>query len=183
MEGWISRFGVPDIIVSDRGMQFTSAIWTCDCRALRIANRTVISYHYESNELIERFRRSLKTGLVARIVEKKENWTNTLPVVLWGLRNTVVSMDQRSKYSHLQLLTGRSGSLASGFFDSFPIHKTDADVRRFFEKMEKVAYISLRVTQREMSDKCLCEADYVFVKNKPISESISPTFLDPFKIL
>nr|XP_040580374.1 uncharacterized protein LOC121128837 [Lepeophtheirus salmonis] len=138
------------------GTQFTSAIWTCVCREHGTVNRTTTSYHPESNRLIERFHRSLKTGLVVRILEEKENWMNDLPVVLWVLRNSV-PMDQRSKI--------------------------DADVGRLFETMEKVAHVPPRVTQRETFDNRLRKADYVFVKNKPIRESLSPTFLGPFKIL
>ena len=36
LQGWIQRFGVPDTITSDRGAQFTSAVWAALCSLLSI---------------------------------------------------------------------------------------------------------------------------------------------------
>jgi hypothetical protein len=33
---WVSRFGVPDVVTSDRGPQFTSAVWAILCDKLNI---------------------------------------------------------------------------------------------------------------------------------------------------
>uniref|UniRef100_A0A0K2UUF6 Putative LOC101746054 [Bombyx mori] n=1 Tax=Lepeophtheirus salmonis TaxID=72036 RepID=A0A0K2UUF6_LEPSM len=87
---------------------------------------------------------------------------NALSVVLWGLRNSV-PMDRGSKYSPFQLLTACPGSLDSGFFDSFPTPKTDADVG-YFEMMENVAHVPKRITQRETFHNCLSKNHYVLLK-------------------
>ncbi len=33
---WLSRFGVPDVVTSDRGPQFTSAVWAVLCDKLHV---------------------------------------------------------------------------------------------------------------------------------------------------
>jgi transposase InsO family protein len=38
--GWVSRFGVPAVITSDRGTQFTSAVWEALCKWLHIQHIT-----------------------------------------------------------------------------------------------------------------------------------------------
>ena len=43
--GWISRFGVPAVMVSDRGAQFTSGVWAIMCQRLGIKHVTTTAYH------------------------------------------------------------------------------------------------------------------------------------------
>jgi Integrase zinc binding domain len=38
--GWIARFGVPAKVTTDRGTQFTSAVWSCLCCTLNIQHIT-----------------------------------------------------------------------------------------------------------------------------------------------
>jgi hypothetical protein len=40
ISGWVSRFGVPSLITSDRGTQFTSAVWEALCNKLGVAHTT-----------------------------------------------------------------------------------------------------------------------------------------------
>jgi IS30 family transposase len=63
---WIQRLGVPDTITSDRGPQFTSALWTALCALLDIRHSPTTAYHPQSNGLVERLHRRLKDALKAR---------------------------------------------------------------------------------------------------------------------
>ena len=81
---WISRFGVPLHMSSDRGPQFTSHLWksVSDLFGIRLHHTT--SYHPQANGLVERFHRHLKSALRARL--STPNWVKELPWVLLGIR-------------------------------------------------------------------------------------------------
>ncbi len=64
--GWICRFGVPAIITSDRGSQFTSSIWNSLCLLLQIKHQPTTAYHPQANGMVERLHRRLKDALRAR---------------------------------------------------------------------------------------------------------------------
>jgi transposase InsO family protein len=49
VEGWVSRFGVPDVVTTDRGTQFTSATWACLADKLGFKHVLTSSYHPQSN--------------------------------------------------------------------------------------------------------------------------------------
>jgi transposase InsO family protein len=81
---WISRFGVPKMITSDRGTQFTSNIWSQPCEMLHISHGQTTVYHPESNGKVERLHYRFKNALraSAAVVTSSEE----LPFVLLGLR-------------------------------------------------------------------------------------------------
>ena len=83
---WIARFGVPRIVTSDRGAQFTSKAWTASLERLGVSTVNTTAYHPQSNGLVERFHRSLKNALRCAVSASK-SWTRSLPWVLLGLRN------------------------------------------------------------------------------------------------
>jgi hypothetical protein len=81
--GWVSRFGISQQITSDRGSQFTSAVWDFFTRRLGIKARLTTPYHPQSNGAVERFHRRLKEALKARLAGS--NWVDHLPWVMLGL--------------------------------------------------------------------------------------------------
>ena len=82
--GWIARFGVPTLITSDRGPQFTGAVWAVLCQKLGIQHNLTTAYHPQANGMVERFHRQLKEALRAR--NCGASWAAHLPWVLMGLR-------------------------------------------------------------------------------------------------
>ena len=88
---WIPRFGVPDIVTSDRGSQFTSALWISLCNLMGIKRNITTAYHPQHNGKIERWHRSLKNALRARLYNR-HSWVVELPWVLLGVR-TLPNLD------------------------------------------------------------------------------------------
>jgi transposase InsO family protein len=58
--GWVARFGTPALITSERGPQFTSAVWTVMCQKLGIQHILTTADHPQANNMVERFHRQLK---------------------------------------------------------------------------------------------------------------------------
>ncbi|GFO49447.1 Pol polyprotein [Plakobranchus ocellatus] len=81
--GWISRFCIPKDLSSDRGSQFTSAVWTEIARCLGVKVHRTTAFHPQANGMVETFHRTLKAALKARLTGN--NWVEELPWVLLDL--------------------------------------------------------------------------------------------------
>ena len=92
LRNWVSRYGVPSSIVTDRGRQFTSGLWSELSALLGVAHSLTTSYHPQSNGMIERQHRTLKDRLISRSCSTSSasgTWMDNLPFVLLGLRTSV----------------------------------------------------------------------------------------------
>ena len=98
VESWLSRFGVPLHLITDRGSQFESELFTELSAITGFHRLRTTSYHPQTNGLVERMHRTLKAAIVAR----KENWLSALPIVLLGLR----CIPNDSNYSPFTAMTG-----------------------------------------------------------------------------
>ena len=85
ISGWVLRFGVPAKMTLDCGAQFTSSIWDIVCSLLNLTGSRTTSFHPQSNGLVERFHRSLKSSL--RAWSAGPDWCDHLPLVMLGLRS------------------------------------------------------------------------------------------------
>jgi transposase InsO family protein len=84
--GWVARFGVPAILTSDRGPQFSSAVWAAFTAKLGIRHTMATAYHPQCNGMVERLHRRLKEALKARLAAA--DLPDHLPWVMLGVRAT-----------------------------------------------------------------------------------------------
>jgi transposase InsO family protein len=68
--GWIAHFGVPDMVTSDRGSQFTPSLCAAVCDLLQICHICTTAFHPQANGLVERLHRRLKDSLRARMTTR-----------------------------------------------------------------------------------------------------------------
>ena len=97
---WVSRFGVPLYVITDRGMQFESELFKELSALVGFHRLRTTPYHAQCNGMIERQHRTLKTAITAR----KEDWLQALPVVLLSIRN----IPNESGFSPFTAVTGTS---------------------------------------------------------------------------
>ena len=83
---WGLRFGVPALLTSNRGAQFTPSVWSKVCSVLSISCIQTTIYSPQSNGLIVGFYRFLKSALRVRLAGS--DWIHNLPLVMLGLRAT-----------------------------------------------------------------------------------------------
>jgi hypothetical protein len=81
---WVSRFGMPANLTSDRGAQFTAAVWSALCIKLGVSHQMTTAYYPQSNGMVERVHRQVKDALRSRLAGVE--WSQHLPWVLLGLR-------------------------------------------------------------------------------------------------
>jgi cleavage and polyadenylation specificity factor subunit 1 len=78
---WISRFGVPLYVITDRGPQFESELFQILSSAVGFHRLRTTAYHPQCNGKIERAHRTLKTMLKAR----GPSWLDNLPLALLAM--------------------------------------------------------------------------------------------------
>ena len=129
---WISNFGVPDILISDRGTHFESQLFREATRKLGIEKRRTTAFHPSANGAVERQHRRLKEALKAKSENAPRNWLANLPLVLLGLRNAI-SKDTGT--SAAQATFGRQLSVPGCVFeDKYNMEEISCPTRSFTRK-------------------------------------------------
>ena len=93
IKGIVSRFGVPNRIITDNGSQFTSNLFKTYCANLGMQICYASVAHPRSNGQAERANAEVLRGLKTRTFNKKleaygRGWHDELQSVLWSIRTT-----------------------------------------------------------------------------------------------
>lgn len=84
----VTRFGVPNSLISDNGLQFDSRAFREFCADLGIKNKYSTLAYPQSNSQVEAVNKVIVSGLRRRLEGAKGNWAEELSNVLWAYRTT-----------------------------------------------------------------------------------------------
>jgi len=97
--------GVPKVIVSDCGTNFTSQLTQEMLRKLGCAPRFNTPGHPEASGMVERFNQTCKKMLHHVIQQQGRQWHKFVPLILWALREVPIATTGTSPY---MLVYGRN---------------------------------------------------------------------------
>ncbi len=89
LDQWVFHYGVPDVILSDNGMQFRSKLFQFVCATLGIKNAFTTTYHPKTNGQVERFNRTILAGLRAFAANNPNHWINYVGPLTMAYNSTV----------------------------------------------------------------------------------------------
>ena len=84
----MTRFGVPNTLILDNGLQFDSKAFQKHCCDLGIKNKYSTPLYLQSNGSAKATNKVILDGLKKRLEEAKGKWVDELPHVLWTYRIT-----------------------------------------------------------------------------------------------
>ncbi|XP_057734220.1 uncharacterized protein LOC130949553 [Arachis stenosperma] len=94
----ITRFGIPEVIISDNGTQFTDKKFTEFLNGLGIRQRFSSVEHPRTNGQVESANKVILSGLKKRLDNKKGAWADELAAVLWSYRTTAQSSTKETPF-------------------------------------------------------------------------------------
>lgn len=101
---YFPRYGPPEVLISDRGLEFVNSDVEGLCKAWGVQRRMTTPYHPQSNAKVERFHRTLKVIIATLVSLNGSNWETQLGPALAAYRSTVSSA---TGYTPFQALYGR----------------------------------------------------------------------------
>ena len=170
--GWISRFGIPSHITSDRGSQFTSILWLGIAKSLGYTLHHTTAYHPQANGMVESFHRNLKEAMKARLVDN--DWVLALPWVMLGIRT---APKEDLNCSAAEMVFG-STLIVPGEFISPTHRQRDAPTTKFLP-----ANTEFHGNSKCAPIKALDTAAFVFVRVDRHKTPLCKPYEGPFRVI
>ena len=185
--GWISSFGIPETITTDRGSQFTSEVWAQLLQTWGIRHSMTTAYHPEANGLVERLHRRLKESLMAICGDERDSWFSRLPMALLSLRTT---LKPDIKASPAELVYGEGLAVPGDLLPSFAgdngnlsqqRQNTLANMRLEVERLQPTQTSAHRIPHVHIPED-LQNATHVMVRRGGVNPPLTQPYQGPFRI-
>ena len=168
---WVARFGVPGTMTTDRGSQFSGAVWKCLCKTLGIQHIMTTAYHPQSNGLVERFHRRLKEALKARNCGAA--WQEHLPWALLGIRTAPKEVSGISSAEAVYGIPLALPGQAQG------PEGVQVDPPPAVIAARQLSYADVA----KGKPTCVQSAEFVYIRRGPIGTPFAPAYSGPYRVL
>jgi hypothetical protein len=81
IENMFKRFGIPDKLISDRGVQFDSEFFQEFCKHLGMKSAMSTAYHPQTDGTTERFNQEIELYLSIYCISNPHSWASALPTL------------------------------------------------------------------------------------------------------
>lgn len=183
LDCWISRFGFPETITSDRGRQFTSNLFNTFTKLFGIQLKFTTSWHPAANGMVERFHRHLKAAIMAHT---NVDWVGALPLVLLGIRSV---FKEDIKATSSELVYGETLRLPFELLSPIPQNANlDASSSFISSLREYMSHLRPVPASRHGQPgvfvfKELSKCSHVFLREGPVLRALQPPYTGPHEVL
>lgn len=181
LDTWISRFGVPLYVVTDRGSQFESELFNHLSALVGFHRLRTTAYTPRSNGLVERSHRTLKAAIMAR----KQEWLQALPVVMLGIR----AMPNDSGFSPFTAVTGSQLLFPRIAVDGESSSSRHNFIRELANRMNEIDFYSLSggnshsSNEKEYIPKDLADCTHVWVRVDRVRRPLESPYTGPLRVV
>ena len=181
---WVSRFGVPTRLTTDRGSQFESHLWDKLMTLLGVRRQRTAAYHPQANGMVERFHRQLKASLAA-VLQNRADWSQALPLVLLGIRS---SYKADLGHSAAELTYGTTLRLPGEFLSPSSQQQPPCTIQDYATQLQSWMSALQPASPRTSATKVFTHHDldtcsHVYVRVDTVKKPLQRPYDGPFRVV
>ncbi|XP_077124735.1 protein NYNRIN-like [Ranitomeya variabilis] len=181
----ICRYGVPEVIESDRSSHFTGEIMSEVMAALGVSQALHTPYHPQSSGRVERLNGTFKLKIQKAMTETGKPWTECLPLALFSVGYTP---NRKTGLSLYEILFGRGPNLECFFPQQLQLKYQDLTsyvqaLHGHLAKVHLTVFSSLPDPDKDPGHHPFVPGDLVYVKKFVRRDCLQTRFEGPHTVI